>query len=1126
MTPKKSILIIDDSSEDRAVYRRYLKGEVELNLDIYECESGEDALQLCLDIRPDLILVDYLLPDMDGLELLETCRTINGLNKVPAVLLTGQGNEAVALKAMKKNVRDYLIKGQLTPESLRQTVRKALGVAEELPGQKKVLKIAIVDDNPDDIFYYTKHIEISSIDKYKIYKFETGEEALEECQKTPMDAILLDYLLPDMNGVEFLEELQKLWGSSQLPVVMVTGHGNEAIVVEAMKAGAQDYLIKSNITSEILCRSINNAMEQTRLQLQLAESRERQRAMGAIALKIRSSLQLEEILQATVDEVRKFLKCDRAVVFDLAEDFRGEVVAASAGQQWKSLLGWRIEEPCFYEESKALLLQGKARTIADIETAGLSDCNLELLRELQVKANLIVPILLPGEDKSPTPKLWGLLVAHECSQPRQWQESEIQFLGELAVQVAVGIQQAILLERTQEIAERDRAVLTVADKIRESLDKQEIFEAAASAVRESLKCDLVGVYQFYPDWGGEFIAESVGDGWMPLVGPNIKTVWEDTYLQETEGGRYRYGKTFFASDVREAGLQDCHLEMLERFQIKAFGIAPIFLGKKLWGLLGAYQNDGPRQWKASEVELLERVSDRLGIAVNQAELFGQIREQAIALQEAKEAAEKADRAKSDFLASMSHELRTPLNAVIGYSDLLKRLVRDPDCKSYAESIDASGKALLALINDILDLSKIEAGRIEINYELNSLKSLICEVSHVFAMKAEEKGLLFETNIPPDFPQEILTDELRLRQILFNAVGNAIKFTDKGFIKVSVSYNYIDKDGEKINLEISVEDTGIGIAKSQQERIFEPFIQSENQSARKYGGTGLGLAITKRLTEMLGGEIRLESELGKGCKFTFIFPETVCDNSLSGLVLEYSVKNSLEQLPPLKILVADDIKLNRDLIRGYFGGTQHSILEAEDGERAIELAKYQQPDGILMDLLMPNLDGIEATKRLKEDPATREIPIIIITAACADKERENLEAICEGFLSKPLSYDSLTETLKAIFPPRETNDQSDKNVDLVELEELPSTQELSELLEKLRETEQTVWLQVQKTLKMREIREFAGSLNDWGKEYRYEPLVSYASLISTQLGEFDWVSLPETVKAFPDVISKLESCCVC
>ncbi len=1125
MTPKKSILIIDDSAEDRSTYRRYLKGEEELNLDIYECETGEEALELCLDIRPDLILVDYLLPDMDGLELIETCREIKGLSKVQAVLLTGQGNEAVALAAMKKNLRDYLIKGQLTPESLRQTVRKALEAEGELSRHKKVLNIAIVEDNPDDRLVFSSYLKKGNELTSKIYEFETGEEALEECKKSPMDAILLDYLLPDMNGVEFLEQLQDIWGSSQLPVVMATGHGNEAFVVEAMKAGVQDYLPKGSITAETLSRSINNVIEQTSLQIELAQSQERQRVLGAIALKIRSSLQLEEILQATVEEVRKFLRCDRAVVFQLAEDFSGEVVAASADQRWKSLQGWKIEEPCFYEESKALLRKGEARAIADIETAGLSDCNLELLRGLEVRANLVVPILLPGEDKNPTPKLWGLLIAHECSQPRQWEESDIQFLGELAVQVAVGIQQAILLGRTQEIAERDRAVLNVTDKIRQSLDRQEIFEAATSAVRETLQCDRVAVYQFYPDWGGEFVAESVGDGWMPLVGENLKTVWEDSYLQETKGGRYRRGEHFFLSDVYKAGLKDCHVEILEQFQIKAFCIVPIFLGKKLWGLFAAYQNDGPRKWKASEVELLERIGDRLGIAVNQAELFSQIREQAIALQEAKEAAEEASRAKGDFFASMSHEIRTPLNAVIGYSDLLKRSVQEPDSKSYVESIDASGKALLGLINDILDLSKIEAGRIEINYELNSLKALITEVNHVFAIKAKEKGLLFETNIPPDFPEEILIDELRLRQILFNAVSNAMKFTDKGFIKISISYNYIDKDREKINLEISVEDTGVGIAPSQQERIFEPFVQSKNQNARKYGGTGLGLAITKELTEMLGGEIRLESGLGKGCKFTFIFPEVVCGNSLSGLLLERPLESSLEELPPLKVLVADDIKLNRDLIRGYFAGTQHSILEAEDGEIAVQIAKYQQPDGILMDLQMPNLDGVEATKRLKEDPATREIPVVIVTAACTNEEREYLEATCEGFLTKPLSYDSLVETFKAVFTPVETNGKSAKNIDSVEREELPSTEELLELLAKLRETEETVWAQLQKTLTLRQIKEFAASLNNWGNEYKYEPLASYGILVSTQLEAFDWTNLPETINAFDDVVCKLESCCV-
>jgi PAS domain S-box-containing protein len=249
-----------------------------------------------------------------------------------------------------------------------------------------------------------------------------------------------------------------------------------------------------------------------------------------------------------------------------------------------------------------------------------------------------------------------------------------------------------------------------------------------------------------------------------------------------------------------------------------------------------------------------------------------IKQTEIALKEAKEAAENANRAKSEFLANMSHEIRTPLNAIVGFTDVLNRKINHPEYRNYLSSISSSGQTLLALINDILDLAKIETGKLEIHHQPIGLHSLVRKLQQLFTPNALAKNLEIFVEIGSSVPQSILFDEIRLRQILFNLIGNAIKFTEQGSVKIKVNAQGSATDTQKLSLEIQVEDTGIGITPEAQERIFASFVQGDGKSTRKYGGTGLGLAITKRLTHLLGGTIDLTSEVGKGTTFRVRFPQ--------------------------------------------------------------------------------------------------------------------------------------------------------------------------------------------------------------------------------------------------------------
>ncbi|MCD4650363.1 MAG: PAS domain S-box protein, partial [Candidatus Cloacimonetes bacterium] len=483
--------------------------------------------------------------------------------------------------------------------------------------------------------------------------------------------------------------------------------------------------------------------------------------------------------------------------------------------------------------------------------------------------------------------------------------------------------------------------------------------------------------------------------------------------------------------------------------------------------------------------------------------------------EAKNEADKANKSKSIFLANMSHEIRTPMNAILGFAEILERKIKDESYAGYLSAITAAGKNLLSLINDILDLSKIEAGRLELQYDAVNPGTILEEIKQIFLWKIAEKELEFQINIDRDVPDAMILDEVRLRQILLNVVGNAVKFTDQGSILLSVRMLKINTDRSKADIEFTVRDTGIGVANNQQERIFEAFRQQDGQSNSKYGGTGLGLAITRRLVNMMNGEISIKSEKGKGSTFHILLKNVTIAASTSNSLESATLGTSHVRFTESTVLVADDVSTNRILIRGFLDGTQLTIIEATNGQEAFELTQKHHPDIILMDMKMPLMDGLESTRKLKQDTDLRNIPIIALTAMAMKEDKEAIsKAGCDGYLTKPVGMEDIIFELMRFLPY--TTDSAEPELPESGLIVLNENQiaRLPELISNIDKEGIPYWERISKTPIISKIRGFAESISEMGMKFEIPIVTVWGNNLLSLADSFDVEKMQQKVSEFP------------
>jgi hypothetical protein len=525
-------------------------------------------------------------------------------------------------------------------------------------------------------------------------------------------------------------------------------------------------------------------------------------------------------------------------------------------------------------------------------------------------------------------------------------------------------------------------------------------------IGEFVKADRAYIFKY--DWQNR-VAQNTYEWCMDGIEPqkeNLQAIPFDKMPKCINP--HKEGRIAYIEDVSLLDINDPDRKILEPQSIKSVLTIPIMNGPYCEGFVGFDSVREKKGYTNQEKTLLKFFSQILLNIDTRAKLENNLikeREKALA----------ASQAKSDFLANMSHEIRTPLNGVIGFSSVLLDTDLTEAQKEYTDIIMSSGRTLLDIINDILDLSKIEAGKMELNPEKTDIFKLMKNATTIVNLKADERNNKLIYTIDDDVPRFIKIDSVRLKQILVNLLSNAAKFTKNGEVELKCKTLSRDDQNKTCSLEFSVRDTGIGIKEINKKKILEPFSQEDYTITKRYGGTGLGLAIIKSLLTKMQSHLKVESEYGKGSTFSFALDVHYWDEQPKELkILNEIPKRKTKQKNRLKkILIVEDNDINMKVTEQLVTmiTDKAKILKAEDGKQALELYKKWAPDIILLDIRLPDISGYEVTKRIRED--NQEVPIIALTAMVVKNEKEKCLSIgMNHYLSKPLELKKVRETLQA------------------------------------------------------------------------------------------------------------------
>jgi len=543
--------------------------------------------------------------------------------------------------------------------------------------------------------------------------------------------------------------------------------------------------------------------------------------------------------------------------------------------------------------------------------------------------------------------------------------------------------------------ERTRLLAEVTSELLVSEHPQRIVEALCHRVMDHLGCDVF--FNFLVDEQKQGLRLNACAGVPEATARRIESL---DFGVAVCGCVARDGRPIVAEHIQST--RDPSADLVRSLGIQAYACNPLLSEGQVIGTLSFGCRTKPT-FTSDELELMRAVTGHVAIAMERIRLLDSLKRHA-------QAAEAGSRAKSRFLASISHELRTPMNAILGMIDVALPRAKDPTVEDCLQTARGSADVLLTLLNDLLDSAKIESGKLALDSAPFSLRRMLDHLARVLSVRASEKGLSFRCRVADETPDAVIGDRMRLQQVLLNLAGNAIKFTERGEVEISLGAR---SRGSEASLEFAVRDTGIGIPPSARERLFQPFVQADVSMTRRFGGTGLGLSICRSLIDLMGGRIWVESEVGKGSTFFFNVRLPLADEIPPDLGVCVAVQAAADT--QLRILLVEDNPANQKLASYILRDRGHLVDTAADGLEAISLTEQNRYDVVLMDIQMPGMDGLEATAEIrKREQEDRRLPIIAMTAHATKDDRDRCLATgMDGYLSKPVSAQEMIALVESL-----------------------------------------------------------------------------------------------------------------